>query len=105
MPIVSKEQQRWAYWASEHGRGKTKKAAKDFVAAGPKGGSFKELPATTGGYHSGGLMAQSAGGTPGAATRRLGSLGVMGNAQHETLWGEPQYRALSGMNYEGHRYR
>lgn len=32
MPIVkSKAQNRWAHWAAKHGKGKTRKAAKDAV--------------------------------------------------------------------------
>jgi hypothetical protein len=43
MPIESKGQQRWAY-ANKDKPGSEGKAAADFVAAGPKGGSFAALP-------------------------------------------------------------
>lgn len=49
MPIVSKAQQRWAY-ANKDKKTAEGRAAADFVAAGPKGGSFKKLPASKGGY-------------------------------------------------------
>lgn len=41
---MSRAQQRWAF-ANEKAKGKLGAAARDFVAAGPKGGSFKRLPA------------------------------------------------------------
>ena len=45
MPIESKAQQRFMY-AHEKDKGSTGKAARDFIAAGPAGGSFKSLPET-----------------------------------------------------------
>lgn len=47
MPIVSKAQQGWAY-AHKDDPTSEGKAAADFVAAGPKGGSFSDLPSRTG---------------------------------------------------------
>ena len=43
MPIESKAQQRFMY-AHQKDKGPTGKAARDFIAAGPAGGSFKSLP-------------------------------------------------------------
>ena len=43
MPIVSKAQQGFVY-AHKDDPGSTGKAARDFIAAGPKGGSFSKLP-------------------------------------------------------------
>ena len=43
MPIESKAQQRFMY-AHQKDKGSLGKAARDFVAAGAKGGSFKKLP-------------------------------------------------------------
>ena len=44
MPLVSKAQARWAY-ANEKKKGSEGKAARDFIAATPKGG-IKNLPET-----------------------------------------------------------
>ena len=60
MPIVSKAQQGWAY-AHKDDPGSEGKAAADFVAAGPKGGSFSDLPSRAGREASrkaGGLVKQ-----------------------------------------------
>jgi hypothetical protein len=46
MPLVSKAQARWAYWAREHAGGREAKAAREFIAASPHGkGAYKHLPA------------------------------------------------------------
>jgi len=47
MPIVSRAQQGWAY-AHKDDPTAEGKAAADFVAAGPKGGSFSDLPSRVG---------------------------------------------------------
>lgn len=45
MPLVSKAQARWAYWAREHEPEKTAKVAREFIAASPHGkGAYKHLP-------------------------------------------------------------
>ena len=45
MPLVSKAQARWAYWAREHASGSEQKAASDFIAKSPHGkGAYKHLP-------------------------------------------------------------
>ena len=60
MPILSKAQQGWAY-AHKDDPTKEGKAAADFVAAGPKGGSFSDLPSR---------MGRDANRTAGAAVKR-----------------------------------
>lgn len=60
MPIVSKAQQGWAY-AHKDDPTAEGKAAKDFVAAGPKGGAFSQLPDRVGrtqNRHVGGALKQ-----------------------------------------------
>ena len=45
MPLVSKAQARWAYWARENASGSTQKAAREFINASPHGkGAYKHLP-------------------------------------------------------------
>ena len=73
MPIVSKAQQRWAY-ANAGKNTREGKAAADFVAAGPKGGSFKKLPATKGGYADERSSKSNRPGGNSHMTRRFGSL-------------------------------
>lgn len=46
MPLTSKAQARWAY-ANEGKKGSTGKAAREFIAATPKGG-IKKLPERVG---------------------------------------------------------
>lgn len=43
MPIVSKDQQGFMF-AHQNDSGPTGKAARDFIAAGPAGGSYSKLP-------------------------------------------------------------
>jgi hypothetical protein len=46
MPLVSKAQSRWAYWARANASGSEQKAAREFIAASPHGkGAYKHLPA------------------------------------------------------------
>lgn len=45
MPLVSKAQARWAYWARENAPEKTAKVAREFIQASPHGkGAYKHLP-------------------------------------------------------------
>ena len=46
MPLVSKAQARWAYWARANASGSEQKAAREFINASPHGkGAYKHLPA------------------------------------------------------------
>jgi hypothetical protein len=45
MPLVSKAQARWAYWARENAPAKTATVASEFIKASPHGkGAYKHLP-------------------------------------------------------------
>jgi hypothetical protein len=45
MPLVSRAQARWAYWAREHGPEKTARVAREFINASPHGkGAYRHLP-------------------------------------------------------------
>jgi hypothetical protein len=45
MPLVSKAQARWAYYAREHAPEKTARVAREFIEASPHGrGAYKNLP-------------------------------------------------------------
>jgi hypothetical protein len=45
MPLVSRAQARWAYWAREHAPEKTAKVAREFINVSPHGkGAYKHLP-------------------------------------------------------------
>jgi hypothetical protein len=46
MPLVSKAQARWAYWARENAPEKTAKVAREFIKVSPHGkGAYKGMPA------------------------------------------------------------
>ena len=45
MPIVSKEQGKWAHWAAANAPEKTARVAREFIEASPRGpGAYKNLP-------------------------------------------------------------
>ena len=45
MPLVSRAQARWAYWARKNAPEKTAKVAREFINASPHGkGAYKHLP-------------------------------------------------------------
>jgi hypothetical protein len=45
MPLVSRAQARWAYWARENAPEKTAKVAREFIQASPHGkGAYRHLP-------------------------------------------------------------
>jgi len=45
MPIVSREQGRWAHWAAANAPEKTARVAREFIEASPRGpGAYKHLP-------------------------------------------------------------
>jgi hypothetical protein len=45
MPLVSRAQARWAYWARENAPEKTARVAREFIDASPHGkGAYHHLP-------------------------------------------------------------
>ena len=45
MPLVSRAQARWAYWARKNASGSEQKAAREFINASPHGkGAYSDLP-------------------------------------------------------------